>query len=164
MKGILWLLLLPNLAIAQQPLTNAKAPSQEAFDGLKSKLTQSLQSSQTAMEQAKICLTGAQDQRKFDECFNQMPDAMKRELQTTVSPTQPLTYSDDSRQRSIETLESWIQSFQNIVGCFDAAPNVEQLKSCFGTGSSTVSTNIDSSTNRVPLSGDSTNTQLSDDW
>lgn len=146
MKGILCLLLLPAWVFAQQPMLNAKAPTQESLNGLKNKLIQRLQSNQTAMEQAKHCLSAGKGQANFEKCYDQLPESMRQQIQSSLSPSQPLSYSADTQRRFIQILGSWILSSQTTVGCFEAARDVEQLKKCFGGGSADTSTNLDGNT------------------
>jgi hypothetical protein len=145
-------------------MMNTKAPSQEKFSELKSKLIQSLQSSQASMEQAKDCFSAIQGQANSEGCYNQIPESLRQELQITTSSSQSTSNAADSRERSIQILDNWIKSCQSTIGCFEAAVNVEQVKSCLATDSNNASTNLDSNTNGLTEPGDDTNTQLDKEW
>jgi hypothetical protein len=164
MKGTLYLLLLPSWVFAQQSMMDTKAPSQANFNELKSKLTQSLQSSQTTMEKAKDCLSVVQDQAGFEDCYNRMPESMRQELRITASSSQPIIYTEDSRHRSIQILDNWLQSSQATIGCFDVATNDEQIKNCLGMDSTNTSIKFNSNTKRLTEQGGDNSTQLSKEW
>jgi hypothetical protein len=161
MKRMLWILLVPTLTLAQQPQSN---PTSADFNGLRNKLAQSLRSHLSVMQTARSCLASVQDQTGFEGCFNQIPASMKQELQTTVFATQPTTYSPENQQRSLQTLDGWIQGSQAVIGCFQGAADMNQLRGCVGASSKTSANPSSGGTAPVPPPIGVDKTQLSEDW
>ncbi len=161
MKRMLWMLLVPTLVLAQQPQSN---PASGDFNGLRTKLAQSLQSSLTVMQTARSCLAGAREQTGFEGCFKQIPASMRQELQTTVFATQPTTYSPENQQRSLQTLDGWIQGSQSLIGCFQGAIDMDRLQACFGSSPKSTTNPSPGGITPAPEPMGAGKPQLSEDW
>ena len=164
MKGILWFLVVPGIALAQQSATDNATNSQETFDGLKNKLVTTLQSTLGDMEHGHKCLMSVREQAGFETCLKQMPESMKQDLVAMLSPDQPLNYSADTCQRSLQVLEGWILNSYSLISCFNGANDINQVKSCIGTSSNTESNLTSGSSSQTPNQKDNGEAQQSGDW
>ncbi|MET0091195.1 MAG: hypothetical protein ABW068_14475 [Candidatus Thiodiazotropha sp.] len=113
------------------------------------------------MQQTSSCLSAAQEQGGFEGCYQAMPASMRQELQTLVFNTQPLTYTADTRQRSIDILTAWIQQSRSLIACFQQASDMDNVQGCFDTATEVAGNG--SGTSTQPQGGMG-RTQLSEDW
>ncbi len=164
MKRMLWIVLAPALAFAQPPLPTPSNAPQGDFNGLKTKLAEGLQSSIGVMQQASDCLSASLEQSRFESCYQAMPDSMRQQLQNLVFNTQPLTYSADTRQRSIDVMTGWIQQSRSLIACFQSAPDMDRVQDCFDAPTAVAGNASGGSTAPPPPQGGMGKPQLSEDW
>ncbi|MET0029209.1 MAG: hypothetical protein ABW101_16390 [Candidatus Thiodiazotropha sp.] len=164
MKRMLWIVLTPTLAFAQPPQPNPSSAPQADFIGLKTKLADGLQSSIGVMQQTSSCLSAVQEQGGFEGCYQAMPASMRQELQSLVFNTQPLTYTVDSRQRSIDIMTTWIQQSRSLIACFQQASDMDNVQGCFDTATAVAGNGSGVSTPPPQPQGGMGRTQLSEDW
>jgi hypothetical protein len=141
MKWSRILLLLPSLAMAQQP--GLQVDQQQFFEESKRKMLPMMEKSIPAMKQTKSCLEKVNDQTGFDKC-NEIMMAMEKEIKERMGPVpgmpedqqaptkspKDIKYSPEVSNNMMKFLERSIMIGAAMQKCFTQSSTADQMRSC----------------------------------
>jgi hypothetical protein len=141
MKWSRILLLLPSLAVAQQP--GAQVDQQQFFEESKQKMLPMMEKSIPAMKKTKSCLEKVNDQAGFEKC-SEIMIAMEKEIKERMGPIPGMPEGQQAPIKSPKDIEFTPQTKTNmlqflersiIIGsamqkCFTQSDTVDQMRSC----------------------------------
>jgi hypothetical protein len=141
MKWSRILLLLPSLAIAQQP--GSQVDQQQFFEESKQKMLPMMEQSIPAMKKTMSCLEKVNDQAGFEKC-NEIMIAMEKEVKERLGPVpgmpedqqvptkspKDINFSPEVKNNMMKFLERSIMIGTVMQKCFNQSSTADQMRSC----------------------------------
>jgi hypothetical protein len=142
MKWSRILLLLPSLAVAQQP--GAPVDQQKFFEESKQRMLPMMEKSIPAMKQTKSCLEKANDQAAFEKC-SEIMTTMETEIKERMGPVpgmpeegqqaptkspKDIQFTPEVKANMLKFLERSIMIGTAMQKCFTQSSTADQMRSC----------------------------------